>query len=100
LGPARQKEPDLFVKMERLAMMRLLHHYTLSEIKRLVPDAWNLYQNRKWYDERRQALKDFRSVTHAEKRTFFPIAGKQKRTAPKKHHSYRQIDSDFVGTRK
>ena len=67
-----KKDRDLLVMLERLAIMRLLHHYTLSEIKRLVPGAWNLYQNRKWYDERRQALKDFRSVTHRREADIFP----------------------------
>jgi hypothetical protein len=68
-----KKNRDLFVKLERLAMMRLLHHYTLSEIKRLLPDAWNIYSNRKWYDERRQALKDFRSVIRRSVGNNFPI---------------------------
>jgi len=79
-----KKNRDLFVKMERLAMMRLLHHYTLSEIKRLVPDAWNLYQNRKWYDERRQALKDFRSVTHRREANIFPNSWETKAHRAKK----------------
>lgn len=68
-----KKDRDLLVTLERLAVMRLLHHYTLSEIKRLLPDAWKLYQNRKWYDDRRQALKDFRSsVWHRDAEKFFP----------------------------
>ena len=57
-----KKDRDVFVILERIAVMRLLHYYTLAEIKRLVPEAWRLYQSRKWYDDRRQALKDFRSV--------------------------------------
>jgi len=57
-----KKARDFRVMLERIALMRLLHHYSLSEIKRLLPEAWALYANRKWYDERRQALKDFRSV--------------------------------------
>jgi hypothetical protein len=47
--------------LERIAIMRLLHHHSLSELKRLEPDAWSCYENRKWYDERRRALKDYRS---------------------------------------
>jgi hypothetical protein len=79
-----QKDRDLFVKLERLAMMRLLHHYTLSEIKRLLPEAWNLYSNRKWYDERRQALKDFRSVTHCRVADIFPNSWETKAHRAKK----------------
>ena len=56
-----KKDRDNRVQLERLAIMRLLHHYTLSEIPRLLPEAWRLYGNRKWYDDRRQALHDFRS---------------------------------------
>lgn len=67
-----KKDRDIFVLLERLAIMRLLHHYTLSEIKRLQPEAWRLYQNRKWYDDRRQALKDFRSVVGRPNADFFP----------------------------
>jgi hypothetical protein len=69
-----KKDRDLLVILERFAVMRLLHHYTLSEIKRLLPEAWDFYQNRKWYDDRRQALKDFRSIIgYQEPEKFFPI---------------------------
>jgi hypothetical protein len=57
-----KKARDLLVMLERLAIMRLLHHYTLAELKRRLPEAWSLYHRRKWYDDRRRALKDFRSV--------------------------------------
>lgn len=67
-----KKDRDVFVLLERLAIMRLLHHYTLSEVKRLQPEAWRLYQNRKWYDDRRQALKDFRRVSRRRDADFFP----------------------------
>ena len=56
-----RKDRDLRVMLERIAIMRLLHHHPLSEIKRLEPAAWACYANRKWYDERRRALKDYRS---------------------------------------
>ena len=81
-----KKASDKLVILERLAAMRLLHHYTLSEIKRLAPDAWSLYQNRKWYDDRRQALKDFRSIIRcSEPEKFFPKKlGKQRLNAPEK----------------
>jgi hypothetical protein len=64
--------------------MRLLHHYTRSEIKRLLPEAWNLYSNRKWYDERRHALKDFRSVTHRREANIFPKSWETKAHRTKK----------------
>ena len=68
-----RKNRDLLVRLERLAMMRVLHHYTLSEVKRLLPDAWHLYQNRKWYDERRRCVTDFRSVNgFVEPEKWFP----------------------------
>ncbi len=37
-------------------MMRLLHHYTLAELRAKLPEAWKLYGTRKWYDERRRAF--------------------------------------------
>jgi hypothetical protein len=67
-----KKDRDLLVKLERFAIMRLLHHYTLSELKRRLPEAWNLYSNRKWYDERRHALLDFRGVIGCRDTDFFP----------------------------
>ncbi len=33
-----KKDRDVFVLLERLAIMRLLHHCTLSEVKRLLPE--------------------------------------------------------------
>ena len=57
-----RKERDSLVALERVGIMRLLHHYTLSEIKRVVPEAWHHYENRKWYDDRRRVLRDFRAI--------------------------------------
>jgi hypothetical protein len=68
------KSRDCLVMLERLAIMRLLHHYTLSEIRRLLPNAWQLYQNRKWYDDRRQALEDFRRLTGRKDSDFYPTS--------------------------
>lgn len=74
-----KKDRDKLVMLERIAVMRLLHNYTLSEIKRRLPDAWQLYQNRKWYDDRRRALKDFRSFMHfSEPENHFPKNWKTK----------------------
>lgn len=79
-----KKDRDVLVMLERLAVMRLLHHYTLAEVKRLLPDAWNLYQNRKWYDDRRRALKDFRSIIGHQDQNFFPVSWKTKAQQSKK----------------
>jgi hypothetical protein len=68
-----KKDRDIFVALERFAIMRLLHHHTLSELKLRLPDAWNLYSHRKWYDERRRALKDFRDLTpYRDAHKYFP----------------------------
>lgn len=74
-----QKDRDRLVILERIGIMRLLHHYTLSEIRLKLPAAWRLYQGKKWYDERRQALKDFRRKSpYAEPETFFPVSWQTK----------------------
>lgn len=68
-----KKDRDVLVMLERLAIMRLLHHYTLSELKVRLPEAWTLYCNRKWYDDRRQGLRDFRElIHHRDAKKFFP----------------------------
>jgi hypothetical protein len=38
------------VKLERLAIMRLLHQFTVAELRTIRPDAWKLYNkpNRRW----------------------------------------------------
>jgi hypothetical protein len=74
-----RKNRDMLVMLERIGIMRLLHHYTLSEIRLKLPDAWRLYQGKKWYDERRQALKDFRRKSpYAEPEIFFPASWQTK----------------------
>lgn len=68
-----RKDRDVLVMLERFAIMRLLHHYTLSELKLRLPDAWKLYGHRKWYDERRRGLKDFRDlIPHGDAQKYFP----------------------------
>jgi len=74
-----RKKRDLLVALERIAMMRLLHYFTLSELPIKIPEAWRLYERRKWYDERRQALKDFRRRSpYAEPEKFFPLSWETK----------------------
>jgi hypothetical protein len=51
-----RKLRDKLAALERLGMMRLLHHYTLAELRAKLPEAWKLYGTRKWYDERRRAF--------------------------------------------
>jgi hypothetical protein len=63
LNKRGKKDRDRRVKLERLAIMRLLHYYTPSEIRHNLPKAWQLYESRKWFDDRRRALKDFRAYT-------------------------------------
>jgi len=72
-----RKNRDRLVALERIGMMRLLHHYTCAELKAKLPDAWHLYTNRKWYDERRRALKNFRDRTGFGKDSF-PISWQTK----------------------
>lgn len=74
-----RKKRDLLVALERIAMMRLLHYFTLSELPIKIPEAWRLYERRKWYDERRQALKDFRRRSpYSEPEKFFPLSWETK----------------------
>src|SRR6266849_575924 len=67
-----KKNRDVLVMLERLAMMRVLHHFTLAEVKLRLPGAWSLYQHRRWYHERQQALKNFRAVVGSAKANIFP----------------------------
>jgi len=74
-----KKNRDLLIALERLGMMRLLHRYTLAEVRLKVPEAWKLYETRKWYDERRRALRDFRAgSSYSESEKFFPISWQTK----------------------
>jgi hypothetical protein len=80
-----KKNRDVLVMLERLAIMRLLHHYTLAEIKLQLPEAWTLYRNRKWYDDRRQGLRDFRElIHHRDAERFFPKSWETKAQRVKK----------------
>jgi hypothetical protein len=73
-----KKHRDWLVVLERLGMMRLLHHYTVAELRLRVPDAWKLYETRKWYDERRRALKDFRVRSPYGESERFPLSWETK----------------------
>src|SRR5437899_3482076 len=69
---------DVLVMLERLAMMRVLHHFTLAEVKLRLPGAWSLYQHRRWYHERQQALKNFRAVAGSTEANIFPMSWETK----------------------
>jgi hypothetical protein len=73
-----KKNRDVLVMLERLAMMRVLHHFTLAEVKLRLPGAWSLYQHRRWYHERQQALKNFRAVVGSAKANIFPMSWETK----------------------
>jgi hypothetical protein len=80
-----RKNSDRRAALERLGIMRLLHHYTLAEIRLKIPEAWKLFETRKWYDERRRALRDFRDWSNlAPKEKFFPISWETKATRSRK----------------
>lgn len=72
-----RKNRDRLVALERIGMMRLLHHYTLAELRAKLPEAWALYSTRKWYDERRRALNDCRDRTGFGENSF-PISWQTK----------------------
>ncbi len=57
-----RKDRDTIVALERVGIMRLLHHFTLLEIKRVVPEAWRRYKTRNWYADRRRVLGEFRAM--------------------------------------
>ncbi|MEO7725009.1 MAG: hypothetical protein ABIU29_10070 [Chthoniobacterales bacterium] len=74
-----RKDRDMLVTLERMGIMRLLHHFTLSELQMRVPEAWRLYHKRKWYEERRQGLKGFRRRSHyADSEAVFPVSWQTK----------------------
>ncbi|HEU5069479.1 MAG TPA: hypothetical protein VFV96_03590 [Verrucomicrobiae bacterium] len=54
-GKGRNKARDWRVALERLGMMRLLHHFSKGELEKKSPKAWQLYRKREWYKERKRA---------------------------------------------
>ncbi|SRR6266568_2444825 len=70
-----RKHRDVLVALERIGIMRLLHHFTLAEIPNNVPEAWKLYKTRKWYAERQRALRNFREARlYAKPENVFPAS--------------------------
>jgi len=50
-----RKLRDLRVALDRLGMMRLLHIFTLSEMRERCPEAWKAFAGFEWYKERKRA---------------------------------------------
>jgi len=70
-----RKSRDLLVALERIAIMRLLHHYTLSELRLKLAEAYKMYERRNWYDERQKALKATRRFSrYAEPEKLIPVS--------------------------
>jgi hypothetical protein len=67
----RNKARDWRVALERLGMMRLLHQWSLRELPKAAPAAWNLYAKREWYKERKRAGEMFHRL--------FPFLSKSER---------------------
>ncbi len=51
----RNKLRDWRVALERLGIMRLLHHCRLRDIAGNCPEGWRIYGRREWYKERKRA---------------------------------------------
>jgi hypothetical protein len=74
-NPRGRKHRDLFVALERIGIMRLLHCYTLSEMRLKLPEAYQMYERRNWYDERQKALKAIRRFSrYGEPDKLIPIS--------------------------
>jgi hypothetical protein len=54
-----KKQRDLRVALERLGMIRLLHHFTLKEVAKYHPEAAKAFAGYDWYKERKRAGKTF-----------------------------------------
>jgi hypothetical protein len=59
-----QKKISDRVKLERLGLLRLLHHFTLAQVKTACPDAWDRYHspNRRWNKDAVKAGLHFREL--------------------------------------
>jgi hypothetical protein len=68
------KARDWRVAVERLAMMRLLHQFRLSEIPNACPEGWKLYRKREWYKERKRAGEMFRRLFPFHSRSERPLS--------------------------
>jgi hypothetical protein len=53
------KKNSLRVHLERLGIMRLLHHHSPKEIRNKMPDAWRLLSRREFFKDRKRARQVF-----------------------------------------
>jgi hypothetical protein len=60
-----RKARDSRVALDRLGMMRLLHHFTLREMPKRCPEASKAFEGYEWYKERKRARMTFQK--------FFPF---------------------------
>jgi hypothetical protein len=73
-----RKARDWRVALERLAMLRLLHRFTVRELRTMVPAAWKLYARREWYKERKRAGAKFHALFPFLPKTDRPLAWQTK----------------------
>jgi hypothetical protein len=68
------------VKLERLAIMRLLHPFTVAELRTVCPDAWKCYDtsNRRWRTDVNKAHAHFRALFPFLAKDEFPRSWPQK----------------------
>jgi hypothetical protein len=68
------------IKLERLAIMRLLHTFTLAELRTTCPSAWKHYnsRNRRWCKDLEMAFAHFRELFPFVPQDEFPSSWPQK----------------------
>lgn len=59
---------SLRVNLDRLGVMRLLHHHSPTEIRDTMPDAWKFLSQREYFKERKRAAAVFGDLFPAEKK--------------------------------
>jgi hypothetical protein len=57
-----RKRRDIRVALDRLGMMRLLHRFTLRQMRDYCPEAWKAFEGYDWYKERKRARMTFRRL--------------------------------------
>lgn len=68
------KRNDLRAALDRLGIMRLLHHHTLREMQSKQPEAWRKFELREWYKERKRAVLAFRTLFPFLRKTEVPLS--------------------------
>lgn len=57
-----RKRRDMRVALDRLGMMRLLHRFTLRQMRDCCPEAWKALEGYDWYKERKRVRVTFRRL--------------------------------------